>query len=128
MFPEGAAFSDAQYGPIVVPKRGDLVNIDSASYFRWRVFVEREGHTAQYNAGTVFIDGAATSKYRVQRDYYFVLGDNRDNSMDSRYWGFVPDDHLIGEALFVYWSWNPEISVSGISDKISTIRWDRIGN
>ena len=127
MFPDGSAFSDVNYGPVVVPKRDDILKIDPATFSRWYMIVEREGHTVQFNAGTIFIDSAATSRYRVQQNYYFVLGDNRDNSMDSRYWGFVPDDHLIGEALFIYWSWDPEIPVYSISEKYSTIRWNRIG-
>jgi signal peptidase I len=127
MFPEGSAFNDVNYGPVIVPKRGDVLTINPASISRWRIFIEREGHTVQLNADAILIDGAATSSYRVERNYYFVLGDNRDNSMDSRYWGFVPSDHVIGEALFIYWSWDPEIPVYSVTEKYSTIRWDRIG-
>jgi signal peptidase I len=127
MFPEGSAFSDVNYGPIVVPKRGDILKINPATFHQWQVFIEREGHPIQFNGDTILIDGIATSSYRVQQNYYFVLGDNRDNSMDSRYWGFVPDDHVIGEALFIYWSWDPEVPVYSISEKYSTIRWNRIG-
>ena len=127
MFPAGSEFSDVNYGPLVVPKRNDTLKIEPAAFSRWHIFIEREGHTVQFNAGAILIDGAETSSYRVQKNYCFVLGDNRDNSMDSRYWGFVPDDHLIGEALFIYWSWNPEIPVYSFSEKYSTIRWNRIG-
>ena len=127
MFPEGSAFNDVNYGQIVVPKQGDILKINPSTFSRWHIFIEREGHTVQINTDTTLIDGEATSKYCVQQNYYFVLGDNRDNSMDSRYWGFVPDDHMIGEALFIYWSWNPEVPVYSISEKYSTIRWNRIG-
>ena len=127
MFPESSTFSDVNYGPVVVPKRGDTIKIDPASYSLWHIFIEREGHTIQFDADAILIDGTQESSYCVQQDYYFVLGDNRDNSMDSRYWGFVPADHLLGEAFFIYWSWDPEVSVSSISEKYSTIRWKRIG-
>jgi signal peptidase I len=127
MFPEGSAFSDINYGPVVVPKRNDILKIDPATFSQWHILIEREGHGVQINADTVLIDGVVISSYRVQQNYYFVLGDNRDNSMDSRYWGFVPNDHLIGEALFIYWSWDPDIPVYSLSEKYSTIRWNRIG-
>jgi len=127
MFPESSNFSDVDYGPVVVPKRGDILKIEPASLSLWSIFIEREGHTIQFRADTLLIDGTQEFSYRVQQDYYFVLGDNRDNSMDSRYWGFVPADHLVGEALFIYWSWDPEVPVYSISEKFSTIRWDRIG-
>jgi signal peptidase I len=126
-FPIGSSFSDINYGPIVVPKRGDRININPAAVSPWKIFIEREGHSVQTRNESVLIDGAETSAYRVQKNYYFVLGDNRDNSIDSRYWGFVPDDHLIGEALCIYWSWDPEVPVYSISEKYSTIRWNRIG-
>jgi signal peptidase I len=127
LFPEGSNFSDVNYGPLDVPKRGDTLRLDPSSFYRWHVFIEREGHTVELKDSTILIDGIASSIYRIQRNYYFMLGDNRDNSMDSRYWGFVPEDHLVGEALFVYWSWDPDISVTSLSEKFSTIRWKRIG-
>ena len=127
MFPEGSAFTDINYGPIVVPKRDDILKIDPSTFSRWHILIEREGHTVQFNTDTIYIDGVATSRYRVQQNYYFVLGDNRDHSSDSRYWGFVPNDHLVGEAFFIYWSWNPEIPVYSITEKFLTVRWNRIG-
>ncbi len=127
MFPKGSTYSPANYGPIFVPRQGDILNLEPTTIARWRMLIEREGHTVRMEDDMILIDGTVTSTYRVRQNYYFVLGDNRDNSMDSRYWGFVPDDHVIGEALFVYWSWDAEISVSNISEKLSTIRWKRIG-
>ena len=127
MFPQGSTFSNVDYGPIIVPKQGDIVKLEPVTIAQWRMLIEREGHTVQIANNLILIDSAAVLTYRVRQNYYFVLGDNRDNSMDSRYWGFVPDDHLVGEALFVYWSWNTEVPVSNISEKLSTIRWNRIG-
>ena len=127
MFPAGSEFSDINYGPVVVPKQGDILKISPATFSLWQVFIEREGHSIQLSDDTILIDGTVTSLYHVQQNYYFVLGDNRDNSMDSRYWGFVPHDHLIGEALIIYWSWDPETPVYSLSEKYSTIRWKRIG-
>ena len=127
MFPQGSTFSNVDYGPIIVPKQGDFLKLEPATIARWRMLVEREGHTVRTDDNMILIDSKVASTYRVRQNYYFVLGDNRDNSLDSRYWGFVPDDHVIGEALFVYWSWDTEVSVSNISEKLSTIRWKRIG-
>jgi signal peptidase I len=127
MFPQGSEYTDVNYGPIIVPKQGTIIALDQAIINRWHVLIEREGHTVQTSADTILIDGSAASTYKIQQNYYFVLGDNRDNSLDSRYWGFVPDDHLIGEALLVYWSWDTEVPVTNLSEKLSTIRWKRIG-
>jgi signal peptidase I len=127
LFPNGSDFSELNYGPIVVPKRGGILELNTESIQQWQVFIEREGHDIRVDTDIIYIDGAAASTYKVEHDYYFVLGDNRDNSMDSRYWGFVPDDHLIGDAMIVYWSWDPEIPTTGLSEKLSTIRWNRIG-
>ncbi len=56
-----------------------------------------------------------------------MLGDHRTNSLDSRFWGFMPRENVVGEALIIYWSWNPEIQFSRLGELISSIRWDRIG-
>jgi signal peptidase I len=127
IFPVGSGFTDINYGPLNVPKRGDDIVLNSNNIDQWRAFITREGHQIQVLSDSIIIDGSVASKYQVQQDYYFVVGDNRDNSMDSRYWGFVPDDHLIGEALLIYWSWDPDIQVLNIPEKLTTIRWERIG-
>jgi signal peptidase I len=127
MFPQGSTFSNVDYGPVIVPKQGDILKLEPAAIAQWRMLIEREGHSVRTVDDMILVDGTVASTYRVRQNYYFVLGDNRDNSMDSRYWGFVPDDHLIGEALFVYWSWDTEVSVSNILEKLSSIRWQRIG-
>jgi signal peptidase I len=127
MFPEGSAFNNADYGPIIIPKQDYIIRLEPATLSHWRVLIEREGHNVQTLDNMILIDGTAASEYHVRKNYYFVLGDNRDNSMDSRYWGFLSDDQIVGEALFVYWSWDTEVPVSNISDKLSSIRWNRIG-
>ena len=127
IFPEGSGFSSTNYGPIVIPKKGNIWEINVFNITQWQVFIEREGHNVQLNGDKLSIDGKIASSYEIQQNYYFVLGDNRNNSLDSRYWGFLPDDNLIGEALFIYWSWNPEISNASLSERISAIQWGRIG-
>lgn len=128
LFPPGAGFTEDRYGPLVVPRKGDVIRLDASSFERWRSFITREGYrTRLSNDGTIFLNDEEVTHYTVQHNYYFVLGDNRDNSLDSRYWGFVPEHNLIGEALLVYWSWDPDIVLSDFFDKAGSIRWGRIG-
>jgi signal peptidase I len=128
LFPPNSWYTQADYGPVIVPKRGDRIRLDSTTIDRWNVFIEREGHQVLCDEQrNVSIDGCLTDHYVVQRDYFFMLGDHRDDSLDSRYWGFVPDQNIVGEALLVYWSWDPSIAVGGLDAAINSIRWNRIG-
>ncbi len=127
LFPRGKNFTRAQYGPVVVPKEGDEITLDQENYLVWETFIKREGHDIKVRGGKIFIDDVETNKYTVQRDYCFGMGDNRDNSSDSRYWGFIPKEDIVGSPIVVYWSWDTNMPISGFLDKLKSIRWDRIG-
>jgi signal peptidase I len=117
IFPKGSSFNEDNYGPVVVPKRGDELIVNAETFLRVKDIVELEGHRIALDARSrVVIDGVARDVYEIQKNYYFMMGDNRDNSLDSRFWGFVPEESLIGKVMMIYWS-------SGDDG----IRWDRIG-
>jgi signal peptidase I len=127
IFPIGARFNADNYGPIVVPKKGMTLILNAHTFPGWRVFIEREGHTAKMLEDRIFIDGKETDSYVVGKDYIFAMGDNRDDSLDSRYWGFVPLEDVIGTPIMVYWSWNPQIPFYQLFSKISSINLRRVG-
>ena len=118
-FPGAARFSLDNYGPIAVPKRGQTIPLTDWTWPVVRGVIERfEGHTAERTAAGYLIDGRPADEYTFVQDYYFVLGDNRDDSADSRTWGFVPRDHLIGKAVLIYFSWD---------DAAGAPRWRHLG-
>ena len=127
IFPPGAPFNEDNYGPIVVPKKGDVIILDRENFSRWRIFIAREGHSVEWRGEKVLIDGEVASSYVVSRDYVVGMGDNRDNSLDSRFWGFIPQESIVGTPLITYWSWDPDLPLVRIFDKIATVRWGRIG-
>jgi signal peptidase I len=128
IFPKGSSFNPDYYGPIIVPYKGMVLDISDGSIEQWQTFIEREGHRVDTgNRGIVTVDGIPRTQYLVERDYFFTMGDNRDNSLDSRYWGFVPEENIVGKAMFVYWSWDTSVSAGNIAKKFSAIRWSRIG-
>jgi signal peptidase I len=127
IFPRGANFNEDNYGPIIIPQKGMALILNDETLPGWEVFIRREGHSAEAREGRIYIDGRETSSYTVGRDYVFAMGDNRDDSLDSRFWGFVPLQDVIGTPVLVYWSWDPKIPIYDFFDKLSSINLGRIG-
>ncbi len=127
IFPKGAPFNEDNYGPIVIPKKGDVVQLTPETYERWDTFIRREGHSTEERGNKIFVDAKEVTTYTVERDYLFGMGDNRDNSLDSRFWGFIPAESVVGTPLIVYWSWDPDRPVFDLVNKLTSVRWDRFG-
>lgn len=119
IFPQRKGWNADNYGPIVIPKEGDEIKLDTGNINDWKVFILREGAKEIETHGyQIFIDGIESYTYKVKRNYYFVIGDNWYNSLDSRYIGFISEDSIIGQLSFIYFS---------LDVNSSSIRWDRIG-
>lgn len=128
LYPGNNGWNSDYYGPLVIPFKGQTIQINLRSINAWKTIIDREyGRRAVSVEGTVInIDGIPSRRYTFRKNYYFVLGDNRDDSMDSRFWGFVPEDRIIGRAEFIYWSLI-EAPDSGETDNLwSSIRFERI--
>ena len=110
------------YGPIWIPKKGETLQLtmDNIAIYERPIRVY-EGHELHVNDGKIYIDGNETTSYTFAMDYYWMMGDNRHNSADSRYWGFVPEDHVVGKPLFIWWSVCPDAN-----PEASHIRWHRL--
>jgi len=110
MYPSGRGYTPDNYGPVHIPKKGETVDLTAENWATYKpVIVTYEGHAAQQMTDSTFaIDGERTTTYTFQQDYFFAMGDNRDNSQDSRFWGFVPQTHVVGKAVLTYFSWDHE--------------------
>lgn len=117
------AWDRDNYGPIYLPHAGEVVPLDSTNYYFYeRAIRNYEHQQIALRKGQVYINGEAVDSYQFQMDYYWMMGDNRHNSADSRYWGMVPEDHIVGRPVFIW------LSIE--KDKPwmqGHIRWNRIG-
>jgi signal peptidase I len=111
------------FGPIIVPKKGWTVKLDSLTFpIYGRAIAVYEGNKVEVNGNEILINGKKADSYTFKLNYYFMMGDNRHNSEDSRFWGFVPEDHIVGKALFIW------MSVDDNASFIHKIRWSRLFN
>jgi len=123
IFPRGAGNQD-NYGPIYVPKEGDTLRLGEYPTQLLKNVVELAHHSFYIQDGKIVIDGRKQDYYVVEQDYYFMMGDNRDNSLDSRFWGFVPFDLVVGKAMIVWLSINKEMPLYRFT---KIVRWNRFG-
>jgi len=100
------AFNNSDQLPeLVIPFKGQEIQINDSNWYVYKDLIERYEHNdLRREDGKIFINDEETNSYTVKEDYYFGMGDNRDNSQDSRFWGFVPKDHVIGKATIVWFS------------------------
>ena len=109
------------YGPVWIPKKGATVKLDMNNIALYeRPIRSYEHNTLEVKGGKIYINGKQTDRYTFKMDYYWMMGDNRHNSADSRYWGFVPEDHIVGKPIFIWWSSDPD------RHGFSGIRWSRL--
>ena len=116
-------WNEDNFGPIFVPKAGMTVEINETTLPLYKKIIrEYEKNELSKEGSSIFINGKETTNYTFQQDYYWMMGDNRHRSEDSRYWGYVPENHVVGKPVLVWFS------IDGINDGIKNwrIRWDRI--
>ena len=97
--------SQDQFPPIVIPFEGQEIQLSLSNWYIYKDLIERyENNSLELKDGKFFINGEETNLYTIKQNYYFAMGDNRDNSEDSRFWGFIPKNHIIGKGFIVWYS------------------------
>lgn len=120
IFPFDGEWTCDYFGPLWIPKKGVTVNIDRNNLPLYeRIIRDYEHNTLQVTDDAIYINGQPATTYTFQQDYYFMMGDNRHNSLDSRYWGFVPEDHIVGTPSIIWLSTDESKSFP------KSIRWKR---
>lgn len=125
LYPQNAVtgWTRDNYGPIWIPKKGETVHLSMSNIAIYeRPIKVYEGNSLDVKNGQIYINGKLANSYTFKLDYYWMMGDNRHNSADSRYWGFVPEDHVVGKPIFIWWSSDPDRNGFG------GIRWSRLFN
>lgn len=124
IFPHNQPWSQDNLGPIHIPAKGETVTLNSETLPLYeRLITDYENNILEVKNGSYYINGQETTSYTIQQDYYYMMGDNRHNSEDSRYWGFVPYNHIVGKPVFIWMSLDQNVPWSKALDKI---RWERL--
>ncbi|MBT4414432.1 MAG: signal peptidase I [Polaribacter sp.] len=118
-------WSQDNFGPIYIPKKGATVKLDSESIpFYKQIIKNYESNDLVINGEDIFINGEKTDSYTFKQDYFYLIGDNRHNSLDARYWGYVPFDHVLGKPVMIWFSW--DANAPSFTAKLKSIRWNRM--
>lgn len=124
LFPSlmNGTWSRDNYGPLMIPQKGLSINVNDLTLSAYGEIIKKyEGHkNVKIHNHSLLIDGKEITQYVFTQDYYFMMGDNRHNSIDSRYWGFVPENHIVGKPLLIWMSIDQE------TGWLHKIRWERL--
>jgi len=128
IFPINKPWNQDWYGPLKLPKKGDVVTVNQETLpeYQW-IISEYEHNTLENKNGKIFINGKETNQYTIQQDYYMMIGDNRDASLDARFFGFVPEENIVGKPMFTWMSVQGAFKDSSSSYQAPLkVRWERM--
>lgn len=128
IFPINRKWNQDWYGPLKIPKKGDVVTLNQETLpeYQW-IISEYEHNKLENRNGKIFVNGQETNQYTIKQDYYMMIGDNRDASLDARFFGFVPEENIVGKPMFTWMSLQGVFTDSGSTYQAPfKVRWDRM--